>query len=89
MSCELKYRFTSLLCKIVNNNMQSLQGTDRNFFVRISFLRLNYFLLTATSRGKYSKGELKGLIITPSSQIYIASCVHQVKSPGTLLSTQQ
>lgn len=67
MSCELKYRFTSLLCKIVNNNMRSLQGTDRSFFVQISFFLLfnlfNYFTLNATSRGNDSNGELKGLLM--------------------------
>lgn len=63
MSCELKYRFTSLLCKIVNKNMQSLPGTDRSFFVRISFLCLNYFPLTATSHGNDSNGQLKALLM--------------------------
>lgn len=63
MSCELKYRFTSLLCKTVKNNMQSLQGTDSSFFVRISFLCLKYFLLTATSRRNDSNEELKGFLM--------------------------
>lgn len=64
MSCELKYRFTSLLCKIVNNNMCGLQGTDRSFFVRVSFLCLNYFPLTATSRG--NDPNVPSLALVPS-----------------------
>lgn len=48
MSCELKYRFTSSQCEIVNNIMLSLWGKDMGFIGCVSLyvsITLFFFFL--------------------------------------------
>lgn len=65
MSCELKYRFESLQCKIVNNNMEILWGKDMvSLFVHLFNVSITSSfdcLLLQNTQSEY-KSDIIGLV---------------------------